>query len=64
MKSWKTTTVGILAIVAAASNAISATLDSDPATVPNWEIVVAAMLAGIGLIFARDHSSAPSVPSE
>lgn len=56
MKSWKTTTSGVLAIVAAIATALSASFDSDPLTVPNWEIVIAATLAGIGLIFARDNT--------
>jgi hypothetical protein len=56
MKSWKTTTAGVLAIVAAIATALSASFDSDPLTVPNWEIVIAATLAGIGLIFARDNT--------
>jgi hypothetical protein len=56
MKSWKTTTAGVLAIVAAIATALSASFDSDPLTVPNWDIVIAATLAGIGLIFARDNS--------
>jgi hypothetical protein len=56
MKSWKTTTAGVLAIIAAIATALSASFDSDPLTVPNWEIVIAATLAGIGLIFARDNT--------
>lgn len=54
MKSWKTTTAGVLAIVAAVAMAVSAYLDGDPATVPDWESAVAG-LAGIGLLFARDN---------
>jgi hypothetical protein len=33
--------------------------DADPTTMPQWDVVIAAVLAGIGLIFAKD-SKAPS----
>jgi hypothetical protein len=33
--------------------------DADPTTVPQWDVVIAAVLAGIGLIFAKD-AKAPS----
>ena len=56
MKSWKTTTAGVLAIVAAIATALAASFDSDPLTVAHWDIVIAATLAGIGLIFARDNT--------
>jgi len=56
MKSWKTTTAGVLAIIAAIATALAASFDSDPSTVANWDIVIAATLAGIGLIFARDNT--------
>src|SRR5688500_20255917 len=55
MKSWQTTLAGIAAIVAAIANAIVAQFDSDPMTVPDWPLVVAAIAAGIGLIRARDN---------
>lgn len=55
MKSWKTTTVGILLFVMAAATAGVALLDGDPVTVPQWEVVVAAFLAMIGLSAARDN---------
>lgn len=53
--SWKTTTLGVLTILAAASNAGIALLDADPATNPEWAVVIAAITAGIGLMTARDH---------
>lgn len=55
MKSWKTTVTGIAAIVVAIGSALIATLDSDPATVADWGAVVAAVLAGVGLMAARDN---------
>ena len=55
MKSWKTTTAGIAAIVAALATAVGALFDADPMTMPDWGAVGAAVMAGIGLIAARDN---------
>jgi len=54
--SWKTTTAGIGAILVAVGGAMSAMFDADPATVPDWGAVIAAVIAGIGLITARDNN--------
>ena len=59
MSSPKTTLAGIGAILVAVGAAMSAMFDADPLTVPQWDVVIAAVLAGIGLIFAKD-SKAPS----
>lgn len=53
--SWKTTTAGIASIVVAVASCVQAHFDGDSATVPNWEVAVAAIMAGIGLMFARDN---------
>jgi hypothetical protein len=58
MSSPKTTLAGIGAILVAVGAAMSAMFDADPLTVPQWDVVIAAILAGIGLIFAKD-SKAP-----
>jgi anti-sigma-K factor RskA len=55
MKSWKTTLAGIAAIVAAVATAVSAQLDNDPGTVPDWTMVIAMITAGVGLVLARDN---------
>jgi len=55
VKSWKTTAAGIAAAIAAIATAASAYLDGDPATEPEWGIVVAALSAAIGLFMARDN---------
>jgi anti-sigma-K factor RskA len=55
MKSWRTTAAGIAAIVAAIATAAAAMFDADAATNPDWGAVAAAVLAGIGLIAARDN---------
>ena len=52
--SWRTTTTGILAIVVAIAGAAKAEFDGDPFTVADWGAVAAAIMAGIGLILARD----------
>lgn len=54
--SWKTTAAGIGAILVAVGGAMSAMFDADPATVPDWGAVIAAIIAGIGLITARDNN--------
>jgi hypothetical protein len=56
MSSWKTTAAGIGAILVAVGSALSATFDADPATVADWGAVVAACIAGAGLLFARDNN--------
>lgn len=55
MKSWKTTAAGIAAIVAALATAVGALFDADPVSMPDWGAVAAAVMAGVGLIAARDN---------
>lgn len=55
MKSWKTTILGIAALLVAVGSGLTAVLDSDPLTTINWEEVIAA-LTGLGLLAARDNS--------
>ncbi len=52
--SWRTTTTGILAILVAVAGAVKAELDGDATTAADWGAVAAAIIAGIGLIAARD----------
>jgi uncharacterized membrane protein YhiD involved in acid resistance len=54
-KSWKTSAAGIGAILVALGSALSATFDADPVTVPDWGALVAAIIAGVGLLAARDN---------
>ena len=56
MKSWRTTTTGFLAIAAALCGAGIALLDGNPNTNPDWASVSAAIMAGVGLITARDNT--------
>jgi len=53
--SWRTTTAGIAAIVVAVGTAVVALFDADPLTIPDWGAVAAAVMAGIGLLAARDN---------
>lgn len=54
--SWKTSAAGIGAVLVAVGSALTAMFDNDPATLPDWGAVVAAVIAGIGLLFARDNN--------
>lgn len=53
--SWKTTGAGLGAVLIAIGSALAALTDNDPATVVDWGSLSAAIVAGIGLIFARDN---------
>jgi hypothetical protein len=55
MTSWRTTTAGIAAIVVAIGTAVGALFDADPLTLPDWGAVAAAVMAGLGLLAARDN---------
>lgn len=52
-KSWKTTVSGILAILIAAGNAAQAMINGTPVDMAS---TLAAIMAGIGLITAKDHN--------
>ena len=55
MKSWKTSAAGIGAILVAVGSAMTAHFDGDVITTPDWGAVIAAVIAGIGLLAARDN---------
>ena len=55
MKSWKTTVMGVCAILVAVAGAVKMLVDNDPSTNPDWTAVCAAVAAGVGLIAARDN---------
>ena len=54
MKSWRTTVLGIVTILTAVAGVVQAVIDNDPATNPDLTVAVAAVVSGIGLIFAKD----------
>ena len=53
--SHKTTIAGIGAILIASGSLLQALFDGNPATEPDYAALVAAIVAGFGLIFARDN---------
>lgn len=54
--SWKTSGAGIAAILVASGAALKALTDGDPATTVDFAALLAAVIAGVGLIFARDNN--------
>lgn len=56
MKSWKTTLTGIAAILTAVGAALTAIFDNNPNTTIDVAVTASAIMAGIGLIFARDNN--------
>lgn len=42
-------------MLVAIGSAVTAMFDNDPVTQPEWSAVIAACMAGFGLIFARDN---------
>lgn len=53
--SWKTTAAGILSFIAVLAVNVSAFLDSNPETTPEWSAVGAAAVVAWGLFKARDN---------
>jgi hypothetical protein len=54
MNNRNTTVAGIGSILVAVGAVLTALFDGDPLTLPDYATAVAAILAGIGLIMARD----------
>jgi len=54
MVNWRTTVLGIAAILVAVGSGLTALLDSDPATTFDVAAFGMALAAGIGLILAKD----------
>lgn len=54
-KSWKTTAAGVGAILVAGGALLQALFDGNPATEPDYAALVAAVMAGLVGIFARDN---------
>ena len=53
-KNWKTTGAGVAAILVAVSAALTAFTDGDPATNIDFAMLISSVIAGVGLICARD----------
>jgi len=54
IKSWQTTSMAIMTALAVIIPAGMLLLDGDATTNPNWNVVIPALTAAVGLIFARD----------
>lgn len=54
MKNRNTTVAGIGAILVAVGSMLTALFDGDASTVPDYASAVAAVIAGVGLILAKD----------
>ena len=53
-KSWRTTVLGITTILTTIAGVVTALIDNDPLTNPDLTVAVAAIVSGIGLLFAKD----------
>jgi hypothetical protein len=54
LASWKTTIAACLLALDAIGHAATAVFDTDPLTNPDWNMTYVAVIAAIGLLFARD----------
>ena len=61
MKNTKTTLAGVGAILVAVGGALKALFDGDPSTNVDLTTTIAAVTAGIGLIWAKDASEVPQI---
>ena len=53
--SWRTSVAAWGVLATTVGNALNAAFDSDPATNPDWVLVITAALAAFGFISARDN---------
>jgi hypothetical protein len=58
MSNRNTTVAGIGAILVAIGGVLTAMFDGDPATTADFASAVAAVIAGVGLILAKDAKTA------
>lgn len=56
MNSSRTTWLGISSILTALGLAGNLYFDGDPKTMPDWNLVIPQILAGVGLVMARDNN--------
>lgn len=54
MKNRNTTIAGIGAVLVALGGLLTALFDGDPQTAPDYATAVAAIVAGLGLVLAKD----------
>ena len=53
-RNWRTTLAGVIAAVLAIGDGVMKLIDSDPLTNPDYQLIIAATIAAVGLMFARD----------
>ena len=63
MNNRNTTMAGIGAIIGAIGSGLTAMFDGDPTTVADFGSAVAAIIAGIGLILAKDAANNNNTPN-
>jgi len=61
MKNTKTTLAGVGAILVAVGGALKAVFDNDPTTNLDLTTTIAAVTAGIGLIWAKDADKTATI---
>jgi len=62
MDNRNTTVAGVGAILVAIGGVITAMFDGDPATTADFASAIAAVIAGVGLILAKDAKTDPVTP--
>jgi hypothetical protein len=53
MKSYKTTILGVISIITAIIGVVTGLLNNTPV---DWNATITAIMAGIGLVFAKDSN--------
>ena len=64
MNNRNTTIAGIGAICVAIGSVLTAMFDGDPATVADFGSAIAAVIAGVGLILAKDAKIVDPAPAQ
>lgn len=64
MNNRNTTMAGIGAIIVAIGSVLTAMFDGDPATVADFGSAIAAVIAGVGLILAKDAKTVDPTPAQ
>ena len=64
MNNRNTTMAGIGAIIVAIGSVLTAMFDGDPATVADFGSAIAAVIAGVGLILAKDAKTVDPAPTQ
>ena len=57
MKSPRTTVGGIIALAVLILNAVALLVDGDPATSPDWGVLLPAAIGFVTFLFARDQAA-------